>query len=328
MWFRVACVKVAGELAELRVLVCDPIDREGLEALQAGGVEVVYEPEIDREELKARVVEFEGLVVRSRTRVDREIIDAARNLRVIGRVGVGLDNIDVEYAEARGVRVVSAPDAPTTSVAELAVALMLSVLRSIPYADAEVKKGNWPKGRLLGFELAGKTVGVVGAGGRIGFEVAKILRRGFNVRVIGYDVVDLKEKASRIGMEVAETLDHLLAESDIVTLHVPYTAETHHLIDRRRIEAMKNGAVLINTSRGDVVDGIAVLEALKRGKLSGVGLDVYHREPPTDGWERELISLPNGRSVCTCHIGSQTLEAQRRASKIVSEEVLKALRLK
>ena len=316
------------ELAELRVLVCDPIDREGLEALEAGGVKVVYEPEIDREALKSRVGEFEGLIVRSRTKVDREIIDAARNLRVIGRVGVGLDNIDVKHAEAKGVRVVSAPDAPTTSVAELTVALMLSVLRSIPYADAEVKRGNWPKGSLLGFELAGKVVGVVGAGGRIGFEVAKILRKGFNVRVIGYDVVDFKEKAELIGMEVAETIDHLLSESDIVTLHVPYTAETHHLIDRRRVEAMKDGAVLINTSRGDIIDGVAVLEALKRGKLAGVGLDVYHREPPIDGWERELICLPDGRSVCTCHIGSQTLEAQRRAAKIVSEGVLKALRAK
>ncbi|MEM3079712.1 MAG: hydroxyacid dehydrogenase [Thermoproteota archaeon] len=310
----------------LRVLVCDPIDREGLEALKAEGVDVVYEPEIDRKALKTRVEEFEGIVVRSRTKVDREIIDAARNLRVIGRVGVGLDNIDVEYAEVKGIKIVSSPDAPTTSVAELTVALMLSVLRSIPYVDAEMKKGNWPKGSILGFELSGKTVGVVGAAGRIGFEVAKILRNGFNVRVIGFDIVDLKEKAKLIGMEVAQTLDQLLSESDIVTLHIPYTAKTHHLIDRSRIQAMKDGAVLINTSRGDIIDGIAVLEALKRGKLSGVGLDVYHREPPIDGWERELIGLPDGRSVCTCHIGSQTLEAQRKASKTVFEEILKALK--
>lgn len=312
---------------KFKVLVCDRIDPKVINLLKNQGFIVDYEPEIDQEILKTKVHEYEGLIVRGRTKVRKEIIDAASKLKVVGRVGVGLDNIEVEYAKAKGVKIVAAPEAPTTSVAELAVALMLSVLRNIPYADNEMKNDNWVKGKLLGTELAGKTVGVIGAGGRIGFKVARILRSGFNAKVIGYDIVDLKDKAQLIGIEVEVNLDKLLSKSDIITIHVPYIPQTHHLLNRERISIMKEGSILINTSRGDLIEGPAVLEAIKKGRLSGIGLDVFHKEPPVDDWEKELIRLPNGQAVCTCHIGSQTLEAQKRASMVIAEKIVEVLKL-
>jgi len=306
-----------------RVLICDPIHQDGVKLLCDAGYEVVEKPKISKDELLADAKDFEVIVVRGRTKVTADVITAATSLKVIARSGVGLDNIDLEAAKKRGIAVVSTPAAPVTSVAELAIGLMMSMLRQIPMADQAMKQAQWTKGQLMGRELRGKTLGVVGVGGRIGAEVARIARHGFGMDVIGYDVVDVRDKASQVGFEVSTKLEDLLEKSDMVTVHVPYLPSTHHLIDDVRIRRMKPGSILINTSRGDVVDGKALLEAIKEGRIAGAGLDVFHDEPPKEDWERELAALQNGRSVCTPHIGAQTHECQRLESVTVAQEIIR-----
>lgn len=306
-----------------RVLICDPIHQEGVKLLRDAGYEVHEKPKITKDELLADAEKFEVIVVRGRTKVTADVIAAATSLKVIARSGVGLDNIDLDAAKRRGIVVVSTPAAPVTSVAELAIGLMISLLRQIPMADRAMKQAQWTKAQLMGRELQGKTLGVVGVGGRIGAEVARIARHGFGMNVIGYDVVDVREKAGQIGFEVSTKLEDVLERSDIVTAHVPYLPSTHHLIDDARIRRMKLGSILINTSRGDIVDGKALLEAVKEGRIAGAGLDVFHDEPPKEDWERELATLQNGRSVCTPHIGAQTHECQRLESVTVAQEIIR-----
>lgn len=308
-----------------KVLVCDPMDAEGIQKLQSAGFEVDEKPTISGEELSKVVGGYDALLIRSRTKVTQDVIKAGRRLRAIARAGVGLDNVDVEFAKKAGIHVISTPAALTVSVAELTIGLMLDVLRQISFADRNMKEGKWIKSRLMGRELRGKTVGVIGAGGRIGSEVARILKAGFGANVIAYDIIDISRQAAELDMQLAKDIDHLLDRSDIVTVHVPYSEATHHLLDARRIAAMKSSSILINTSRGDVVDGQALLKALREKHLSGVGLDVFHSEPPKEEWEKELVSLPDGVAVCTCHIGAQTIEGQTTASVMASEALIKAL---
>jgi D-3-phosphoglycerate dehydrogenase len=203
---------------------------------------------------------------------------------------------------------------------------MLDVFRQVSLADRSMKEGKWIKSKLSGRELRGKTVGVIGAGGRIGAEVCRILKQGFGADVIGYDVVDISQRGAELGIKVTNHLEELLACSDIVTIHVPYLPTTHHFLDEKRISSMKKGSILINTSRGNIIDGSALLRALREKQLSGAGLDVFHNEPPAEDWEKELVSLPDGATVCTCHIGAQTIEAQNAASRIAAELLTKALR--
>jgi D-3-phosphoglycerate dehydrogenase len=269
--------------------------------------------------LKRKISGYDAVVVRGRTKITREVVQAGSKLRVIARSGVGLDNIDLQAAKEKNVQVISTPAAPSTSVAELAVGLMLSVLRQISFSDRAMKQGKWVKTQLIGRELNGKTVGVVGAGGRIGLAVASAVKNGFGAEVIGYDVIDITEKASKVGFEVAAQLEDLMKKSDIVTVHVPYLPSTHHLIDEKMISLLKSQAILINTSRSDIVDGMALLKAVKTGKLGGVGLDVFHNEPPKEEWEKELVGMSNG--VCTCHIGAQTRESQRLESVMIAEQI-------
>jgi len=308
-----------------KVLVCDPMEAEGIQRLHSAGFEVDEKPTISSEELLRVVGGYDALLIRSRTKVTRDVIRAGRRLRAIVRAGVGLDNVDVEFAKKAGIQVISTPAALTVSVAELTVGLMLDVLRQISFADRSMKEGKWIKSRLMGQELRGKTVGVIGAGGRIGSEVARILKTGFGANVIAYDITDISRYVTELRMQSAKDLDDLLGRSDIVTVHVPYSEATHHLLDEKRIAAMKKGSILINTSRGDVVDGQALLKALKEKHLSGVGLDVFHNEPPKEEWEKELVSLQDGVAVCTCHIGAQTIEGQRTASVMASEALIKFL---
>jgi D-3-phosphoglycerate dehydrogenase len=309
-----------------KVLICDPLQQEGISTLRNAGFEVDYEPAITREELLEKIGGYHAVIVRGRTRIDKDIIDKAGSLKLIVRAGVGLDNIDLEAAKTRGIRVESTPEALTQSVAELTIGLILAVLRRIPYSDHSMKRGEWIKKQLIGRELKGKAVGVVGAGGRIGLQVSKILIHGFQAQVIGYDIIDITGKAEEIGFKTAASLEELLPHVDIVTLHVPYLPSTHHLIDREKIEKMRDGAILINTSRGRIVDGEALLEALKKGKIAGAGLDVFHDEPPREEWEKELISHP--ATVCTCHIGAQTEEAQRIAAVLAAESVIREFKNK
>jgi len=309
----------------VRVLICDPIYQDGVKLLRETGYEVVEKPKITKEELLDDAGNFEVIIVRGRTKVTADVITAASSLKAIARSGVGLDNIDLEAAKKRGIPVLSTPSAPVTSVAELTIALMLSVLRQIPLADHAMKESQWTKSQLMGGELHGRSLGIIGVGGRIGSEVARIGMQGFGMNVIGYDVVDVTRKAHELGFEVSSGLDALLERADIVTIHVPYLPSTHHLLDEARIRRMKRGAILINSSRGDIVDGRALLEAIKEGRIAGAGLDVFHDEPPKEDWEKELASLHDGRSVCTPHIGAQTQECQRLESLTIAQEIVRLL---
>jgi D-3-phosphoglycerate dehydrogenase len=307
----------------IKVLVCDPIHQDGVALLRKAGFEVEENPSLTPDQLEKEIAEFDAVIVRGRTKVTSSVLNAGTKLKAVARSGVGLDNIDLDTAKKKSIKVISTPAAPTTSVAELAVGLMLAVLRKISFADRAMKEGRWAKAELTGSELKSKTVGVVGAAGRIGLEVARISAQGFGAKAIGYDVIDFTEKARQIGFRAVSQLPELLSESDIISIHVPYLPATHHLIDQKAIGSIKKGAILVNTSRGDIVDGQSLLAALKSGNLSGAGLDVFHKEPPVDDWEKELVSLPN--VVCTSHVGAQTAEAQRLESTIVAEELIRTL---
>jgi len=308
----------------IKILVCDPIQEDGIAMLRSAGYDVSIEPKLTPEQLIKVIPEFDAMVVRGRTKVTEAVISAGTRLRAVARSGVGLDNIDMQAARKKSIQVISTPAAPTTSVAELTVGLALAALRQVAFADRAMKEGRWAKSELMGHELKGKTIGVVGAAGRIGLEVARICLQGFGAKVIGYDVLDLTEKARSIGFRAVSALEELLRESDVVTIHVPYLTSTHHLINAKAIDTMKQGAIIVNPSRGDIIDGEALLNALKSGKLSGAGLDVFHKEPPTDEWEKEFTKLPN--VICTPHIGAQTVECQRLESVMVAEELIRNLK--
>ena len=305
----------------MRVLVCDSIHADGVQALRSSSFQVDEQPTITREQLLQTAKNYDVLVVRGRTKVDAAVIQSAPHLRIIGRAGVGLDNVDVLSAKKAGVVVLNTPAAPYSSVAELTIALMLSLLRKIPFADRELRAGRWIKNQLMGEELQGKRVGIIGRTGRIGTEVARILAVGFQVDVLGYDVIRPRGVAG-VTYEFADSIEDLLRKTDIVTVHVPYAPETHRLLGAERLRMMRKGSYLINTSRGDIVDGPALLELLKRGHLAGAGLDVFHLEPPEDEWEKALVNLPDGVTVTTCHIGAQTLQAQRRESLELAQRII------
>ena len=259
------------------------------------------------------------LIVRGRTKVDSNLIHNS-HLRIIGRAGVGLDNVDLQAAKEKGVVVLNTPSAPTTSVAELTVALMLCLLRKMPFADQSIKEGRWIKSQLMGEELQSKKIGVIGRAGRIGNEVSRILTVGFQADVLGYDVLRPRGIPG-LSYEITDSIDDLLRRCDIVTIHVPYSPQTHYLLNEQRLRMMKKGSYIVNTSRGDIVEGPALLKVLKEGQLAGAGLDVFHLEPPADAWEKELVSLPNGTTVVTCHIGAETRQSQKRASIEIAERI-------
>jgi D-3-phosphoglycerate dehydrogenase len=292
--------------------------------MKKAGFEVREAYDLTPEQLEKEIVQFDALVVRGRTKVTSKILDAGTRLRAVARSGAGLDNIDLESARKKSVHIISTPTAPTTSVAELTIGLTLAVLRRIAFADRAMKEGKWAKSELMGTELKGKTVGVVGAAGRIGLEVARIALQGFGAKVIGYDVLDLTEKAKQFGFRAVTDIHDLLREADIITIHVPYLPSTHHLIDQKAMSNMKKTAIIVNPSRGDIVDDQALLLALKEGRLGGAGLDVFHKEPPADDWEKQLVNLAN--VVCTSHIGAQTVECQRLESTIVAEELIRSFK--
>ena len=305
----------------MRVLVCDQIHNDGLEILRKAGFLVDEQAGIEKARLAETLPNYEIVIVRGRTKIDANLIKTARNLKIIGRAGVGLDNIDVEAAKTSGIQVWNTPGAPSTSVAELTVGLILSLLRKIPFADQEMKNGRWIKNQLMGEELQGKRIGVIGRAGRIGNEVSRILTVGFQAEVLGYDVIKPRGVPG-LSYDFTESLEDLLERCEVVTIHVPYTPQTHHLLDARRLGLMKRGSYLINTSRGDIVDGQALLEMLRTGRLAGAGLDVFHLEPPVDDWETALVTLPKGVTVATCHIGAETQQAQRKASIELAQKIV------
>jgi D-3-phosphoglycerate dehydrogenase len=294
-----------------------------VELLRERGLAVDFASSPPPEVLKELAKGYDAIVVRSATKVTAEVIEASPRLKVVARAGAGLDNIDVEAAARRGVKVVNVPEAVANAVAELTLALTLSLLRSIPQAVESLRAGRWDKKVFVGRELAGMTVGVVGLG-NIGTLVAEKLV-ALGARVIAYrrNRQLLEREAARIGVHAASSLEELLRRSELVTLHVPYTAETHHLINSANIRLLPKGSYLVNTSRAWIVEGRALLEALNSGVLEGAAVDVHYHEPPREGWEWELIRHP--RVIATPHIGAQTREAGERISELLAEKLLAEL---
>jgi D-3-phosphoglycerate dehydrogenase len=302
-----------------KALVCDAIDQAGINSLKGAGMAVDYMPDIKTDELISRVKEYHVIIVRSRTKITKEIINAAVNAKIIARVGVGLDNIDVNEAELRNIRVINAAEAAINAVSELAVGHMISLARSIPYADAEMKKGHWVKKNLSGIELKGKYLGIVGVG-NIGRNVARIAK-ALRMNLIGYDLYPINRDFVREVGLITTDLDTLITSADFITCHVPLTQETRHMFNAERFSRMKKTAFIINTSRGQIVDENALHSALKGGKIAGAALDVFEVEPPVN---KMLIELPN--VICTPHIGSQTEETQKLASIVIAEKIIQSLR--
>jgi D-3-phosphoglycerate dehydrogenase len=300
----------------MKILVSDSIAKEGIEALKAAG-EVTF-AELSPEELLQQIEQYDAVVVRSRSKVTKEVIERAKALKVIGRAGIGVDNIDVKAATAKGIAVVNAPRSSTYSVAELALGHMLSLARMLPKADRSVKEGKWEKKAFKGIELYGKTLGFVGSG-RIGIEVAA-RARVFGMRTMSYDPYLPAEAAQKACLDMCN-LDQVLRESDFITIHAMLTPETKGMIGVAEFAKMKPTAYIINCARGGIIDETSLYNALKEKKIAGAALDVFEKEPPVDS---PLLKLDN--IVFSPHIGASTKEAQERAGVQVAEQVIKALR--
>lgn len=272
---------------------------------------------ISAEELLAEIAGYDAVIVRGRTKITEDVLSAAKNLKVVGRMGVGVDNIDLKAAAAHGITVVNAPVATTVSVAELTLGLMLSLIRGIPKADAGMKDGEWLKKQLVGTELYQKTLGVIGFG-HIGEAVAQ-RALAFGMHVIACDPIRPAEEITAAGAQPV-SLEALLKESDLITLHIPHIEATHHILDEATFNLMKQGVRIVCAARGGVIDESALLAALESGKVAGVALDVFEHEPPG---QDPLAMHPN--VVCTPHIGAQTKEAQLRAGHDILSEVAAAL---
>jgi len=301
------------------VLICDQVNPILKEVLEKNGLKVTYEPEITPEQVAEKIGNFQVVVVRSRTKMTRELIANADKCKIIARVGIGLDNIDQEAAKEKNIRVINAVEGAITAVAELVIGLMISMAREIPRADREIRNGNWIKKELMGSELKGKYLGIVGLG-NIGKRLGR-LARALNMNIIGYDVVPIDDEFSKeVGLMKAD-LDTLLTSADYVSFHVPLLDSTRHMINAEKLKMMKNTARIINTARGGVIDEEALYNSLKDGSLAGAALDVFEVEPATGN---KLITLPN--FVATPHMGAQTKEAQLLAANIIAEKIIQVLR--
>lgn len=303
-------------MAAWKVLLTDGLEENGQSILRQAA-EVDDRTGISADDLLKVIGDYDALIVRGRTKVTPAVFDAGKKLKAVGRAGVGVDNIDLKAAKAHQVTVVNSPLATTIAVAELALSLMLSVVREVPRADAGMKNGKWLKKELEGTELNQKTLGIIGYG-RIGTAVG-VRAAAFGMRLVAFDPVRTTEDICRDGCEPL-TLDDLLAQADIITIHTPLTDQTRGLLGADQFAKMKDGVYLIDAARGGVVDETALLAALESGKVAGAGLDVFVTEPQT---ATPLVCHPH--VVTTPHIGAQTVEAQQRAANDISTEILRAL---
>lgn len=301
----------------MRVLVAEPIAEAGLEMLRRE-VEVDFITGLSKEQLLERIPEYDALITRSETKATAEVLARGTRLKVVGRAGVGVDNIDVDAATERGIVVVNVPNANTIATAEHALGMMLALARNIPQAHISLKGGQWQRTKFVGVELRGKTLGIIGLG-RIGSELC-IRARAFGMKVLAHDPYVSVKRAEQIGAELCD-LRHLLSESDFVSIHAAKTSETNGMIREREIMLMKKGARLINCARGGMVDEEALYRALTSGHLAGAALDVFAEEPAR---QNPLFELPN--VVVTPHISASTVEAQEMNGTVVAEQVLRVLR--
>jgi D-3-phosphoglycerate dehydrogenase len=298
----------------MKILVCDEIHPSGLELLKTAGYDVDVRLNLNSAKLRSIVRDYRAVIVRSKTEISKEIIDAMTKGTIVVRAGVGLDNIDVGAAKSKGIQVANTPEAVSHAAAELAVGLMISVARRIPYADQGLKKNAWPKSGLVGIELSGKTLGIIGIG-KIGAIVARA-GKALGMKLMAYDIIRYEELIKELGIEFVP-LEVLLKNADFITLHVTLTPETYYMIGEREIALMKPTTVIINTARGGLINEKSLYSALASGRLAGAALDVFEVEPPTN---LDLAKLPN--VVATPHIGAQTQEAQTQASVLAARKII------
>lgn len=300
----------------MKILITDKTENEVIQQLKTAGHDVTFN-EMDPPTLLKEISHYDGLMVRSRTKVTADVINAGvmGNLKVIGRAGIGVDNIDLLTASKHKVKVVNAPSGTTESVAELAFGHMIAASRSLPQADHSMKQGLWEKKAFKGVELCGKTLGIIGIG-RIGTELGK-RALAFNMKVLAYDKYVTKSPVAKFSLV---SLDKLLKESDYISLHIPFVKEEGAVIKEQQFEQMKNGVIIVNCARGGVIDEPALVKYLNGGKVRAAGLDVYAAEPPV---YKDLVN--HAKVVCTPHIGASTKEGQLRAGKICAEQMMLAL---
>jgi D-3-phosphoglycerate dehydrogenase len=311
------------KMEKFKVLITEHIAEAGVELLKSQpDVELTYEPELFRDFKKILEIipQYHALITRSGTPVTEELLERAKNLKVVGRAGVGVDNIDLEAASRRGILVVNAPTGNTLAATEHTMGMMIAAARLIPYAHKSLKEERkWERKKFMGVELAGKTLGIIGFG-RIGSRVG-IRAKAFDMKVIAYDPYIKREKAERLGVELVDELEELLKRSDIITVHTPLTEETKNMITKKEIELMKDGVIILNIARGGIINERDLYEALVSGKVRAAAVDVFSKEPATDNI---LLDAPN--IVVTPHIGANTFESQTNVAVIIANQVLAALR--
>lgn len=303
----------------MKILVTDKSAEEALQILKDAGHELTYD-EMDAGTLLREIPKYDALMVRSRTKATKEVVEAgaAGNLKVIGRAGIGVDNIDIETAAKNGIKVVNSPTGATASVAELAVGHIIALSRHITKADKTMKQGKWEKKNLKGTELGDKTLGLIGTG-NIGKYTAK-LAMCFGMKVIGFDPFIPKEDMKKSNIEKVEKLDDLMAKSDYISLHIPHTEKTHHIVNSEMISKMKKNSYIINCARGGTVDEKSLYNAIKDGEIAGAALDVFESEPPKSN---PLFELDN--VILTPHVGANTKEGQIKAGTVCAKQILMVL---
>ncbi len=303
----------------MKVLVTDPISEEGIKILKSDpDVQVDVATKLTKEQLIEKIGDYHALIIRSETQVTKEVIEAGKNLKIIGRAGVGIDNVDVPAATAKGIIVANAPEGNTIAACEHTISMMLAISRNIPQANASLKSGKWERSKFMGVEVLGKTLGVVGLG-RIGGEITKRMR-GMGMEVLAYDPFTTPERAQQIGAKLT-TLDEIYEKADYITVHTPLIPSTRHMVSGPQFARMKKGVRIVNCARGGIIDEAALLEALKSGKVAAAGLDVFEKEPPVGN---PLLELPN--VVVTPHLGASTAEAQVNVAITIAEQVLNAFK--
>ena len=306
-------------MKEFKVLVTDNIAQEGISIMEsAGDIEVVIKVGIKNDDLKEIIGEYDAIVTRSGTTVTAGLVENPGKLRIIGRAGVGVDNIDIEAASKKGIIVMNAPTGNTLAATELTMGIMLAAARKIPLADGSLKAGKWDRKSFMGVELHNKTLGIVGLG-RIGTNVA-IRAKSFGMKVIAYDPFIKKSKAEGVGVVLYDNLIDLLKEVDIATFHTPLTALTRNMITAKEMAVMKDDVIFVNCARGGIVNEGDLYDGLKSGKILAAGIDVFEKEPPRDN---KLLELDN--VIATPHIGANTKEGQKAVSVIIAEQVVNAL---
>ena len=302
----------------MKVLVCDKISEKGLEVFkQHPEIEVDVKLKLSEEEICAIVAQYQAIVVRSDTKITAKILEKAEQLKVVGRAGVGIDNIDVPTATQKGVVVVNTPDGNTIAAAEHTMAMMMALARHIPQADSSLRQGQWNRSKFVGVELRNKMLGIIGYG-KIGSEVGK-RSKAFGMNILVYDPFVTQEVAKKAGVK-SVPLDTLLRESDFITVHMPLTSETKHMIGAEQIAKMKDGVRLLNVARGGIIDEAALYDAVASKKVAGAALDVYENEPQT---QSPLFTLPE--VIVTPHLGASTEEAQVNVAVDVAKEITSIL---